>query len=178
MTSDPAPSAEPRPLHVLSFTLTRADALAFETLPREIQGWRLALLIVWIGLAGAAVSLLPPDWVSEENGWLFWAWMAGLGLIQYGLAVFAMTLLAHRRAALRLPGPAAVELHDHVDHLEWRENGRPSYVAPETIAQVITTPRHLFVRVEGQALIVPVRAFEDADEMMAYAAALERRIGD
>ena len=176
--ADSVTSPDPLPLESLSFTLTRADALAYETLPRDIRGWRLILLLVWMGLAGAVVSQLPEDWVGEEYRWRFWAWMAAFGSVQYGVAALVMTILAHLRAARRVPRPLPIEALDHVDHLEWRDADGSIHVAPKTIAQVVATPGHLFVEVDAKVLIYPARAFAGAGEMAAFAHALERRRGD
>lgn len=168
----------PKPLRRLSFTLTRADASAYETLPREIGGWRLILLFVWIGLGGMAVAMLPEGWVEEEGGWRFWALIAASGFAQYGLAMAVMNCCAHWRAARRLRHPVAVEMLDHIDHLEWRQGGVPFFVAPETINAIITTPAHAFVRAGGHVLILPVHAFGSGREMTAFVEELERRSGD
>lgn len=121
------------------------------------------------------MSMFPPDWVGEEGGWRFWAFLACGGLVQYGLATLTMSLQAHGRATRRLPHPVAVELLDHIDHLEWREGGAPHFVATETLGAITTTMAHLFVPVERQILIIPMRAFSDRNEMMVFGAELERR---
>lgn len=177
-TASEATSNGPQPFRHLSFMLTRADALAYETLPREIGGWRLILLFVWVGLGGMAVAMLPEGWVGEEGGWRFWAFIAASGFAQYGLAMVVMHLYAHWRAARRLRHPIAVEVLDHVDHLEWRENGVPVFVAPETINAIIKTPTHVFICVSGRVLILPTRAFGSGHDMTAFAEELERRSGD
>lgn len=158
--------------------LTRADASAYETLPREIGGWRLVLLFVWVGFGGLAVAMLPEDWVGEEGGWRFWAFIAASGFAQYGLAMVFMHLCAHWRAARRLRHPIAVEMLDHIDHFEWHEGGVPFFVVPASIDAIITTPTHVFVRVGGRVLILPTRAFGSGREMTAFAEELERRSGD
>lgn len=176
VSSDP-PIASP-PLRTLTFTLTRADALAYEALPREITGWRLVALLVWIGLAGAAVAQFPTEWVGEEGGWRFWALMMTGSLIQYGLATLAMTAHTHWRAARRRPQPSQVDVFDHGDRLAWREGGDTDLVSSEAIGDVITTPTHTFVPASGRVLILPLRAFLDRNQMIAFAAELERRRGE
>ncbi|WP_232627893.1 hypothetical protein [Methylobacterium sp. Leaf118] len=149
--------------------------MAYETLPREIVGWRFGVLLVWIGLAGAVVSQLPTEWVGEEGGWWFWALLLTGSLIQYGLASLAMTLRAHRRAARRRPRPSEVEIVDHLDRLEWREGGATEVIPCLAMEAILTAPAHVFVRVEGRVLIFPLRAFRDRDGMVAFATELERR---
>ncbi|MCX5580247.1 hypothetical protein [Kaistia terrae] len=168
----------PQPFSRYSFMLTRADALAYETLSREIIGWRRILLFVWIGLGGMVVAFLPENWVGDEGGWRFWALFLTSIAIQYGLAVVAMTASAYYRAARRLPNPVAVTMLDQVDHLEWQEQGVNSLVASETIGPVIETLTHLFVCVGDRVLILPLHAFGSRSEMAAFANELDRRSGD
>lgn len=158
--------------------LTRADGLTFETLPREIGGWRLILLFVWVGFGGLALAMLPEGWVGEEGGWRFWVLIAASGFAQYGLAMVGMRLLGYWRAARRLWHPIAVEMLDHIDHLEWREAGVPVFLAPETINVIVTTRMHIFVCIGDRVLILPARAFASAHEMTAFAEELERRRGE
>lgn len=174
-TSDEVTSDRRQPFRRLSFTLTRADALAYEMLPREIGGWRLILLFAWIGLGGMAVAMLPETWVGEEGGLRFWILIAGSGFAQYGLAMVVMHCLGFWRAARRLRQPISVEMLDHIDHLEWREGGIPLFVAPETISAIITTAAHAFVCVGGRVLMLPLRAFGSSGEMTAFAEELETR---
>ncbi|MGE3875233.1 MAG: hypothetical protein AB7F74_19945 [Parvibaculaceae bacterium] len=170
-----ATAKEPQPCRRLVFTLTRADALAYETLPREIGGWRLILLFVWISFGGMAVAMLPENWVGEEGGWRFWFFIAVSGFAQYRLAMVVMRMFRFWRASRRLRHPMAVEMLDHIHHLEWREGGVPFFVAPEAINAIITTPTHAFVHVYGRILIIPARAFGSRHEMSGFAEELERR---
>jgi hypothetical protein len=161
-----------------SFMLTRSDALAYETLPREIMGWRRILFFLWLASGGMVVAFLPLGWVGNEGGWRLWAFLLASLAIQYGLATVAMTAWAHYKAARRLPRPVAVTMLDHVDHLEWQEQGGVSVYAPETIGPVIETLTHLFIHVGDRVLILPVRTFGSGSEMSAFANELDRRAGD
>lgn len=158
--------------------LTRADALAYEMLPREIGGWRLILLFVWIGFGGMVVAMLPEDWVGEEGGWRFWLFIAASSVAQYGSAMVVMYMFRYWRAVRRLGHPIAVEMLDHIDQLEWREGGVPFFVAPETISAIIAAPAHAFVCVGRRVLILPARAFGSRREMTMFAEELERRSGE
>lgn len=177
MTSPPELPSIP-PLQRYAFVLTRADALAYETLPRELMGWRRILLILWVGSGGMVVAFLPEGWVGSEGGWRFWALFLTSLAVQYGLAMVAMTASAYRRAARRMPRPSEVTMLDHFDHLEWRENGVVSVIACETIGPVIETSTHLFVHAGGRVLILPLRAFGSPSEMSAFASELDRRSDD
>ncbi|MCX5568133.1 hypothetical protein [Kaistia nematophila] len=158
--------------------LTRADALAYETLPREIMGWRRILLFLWAGSGGMAVAFLPEGWVGGEGSLRFWAILLACVAIQFGLATAAMTAWAYVKAARRLPRPVAVTMLDHVDRLEWQEQGVISVFASETIGPVIQTLTHLFVHAGGRVLILPVRTFDGMAAMSAFANELDKRIID
>lgn len=121
------------------------------------------------------MAMLPEDWVGEEGGWRFWIFIVGSGAAQYGLAMLVMHFLGYWRAARRLRHPIAVEMLDQVDHFEWREDGVPFFVAPESINAIIATPAHAFVRVGRGVLILPLGAFASPHEMTAFAEELERR---
>jgi hypothetical protein len=162
------------PLETLAYTLTPADALAYETLPRELAGWRSALLVVWLGVAGGSVAWLPAELIGPEWGWRFW--LIGLGLVgvAYGIAAVAMTLTARRRARRRIPGPLAVELRRWGDHLEIERAGQRSFVAYETIAAVTVADAHVFVVAPPEVLIIPLRAFPDRAAMLVFGETVDR----
>lgn len=162
------------PLETLNYTLTSADALAYEMLPRDLVGWRRWLLLVWLGAAGSLVAWLPADLVGPEWGWRFWLFAVGFVGIAYGLASLAMTLDARRRARHRIPGPIAVELRQWGDHLDIERAGQRRFVAYETINAVIVAEAHVFIVVRPDVLIVPLFAFPGHPEMVAFGEAVDR----
>mgnify|MGYP001049358372 CR=1 FL=1 len=162
------------PLLQLTYTLTTADALAYEVLPREMVGWRKLLFFLWLGSVGAIIALLPPEWVGTEWGWQFWLVAIGLMGLAWLLAAAAMTVSRHLAARRRLPSPATVELKQWPDHLEIVTAGRQSFVAYETIAAVTTTPTHVFVTAPPQVVILPASAFASAAEMASFGEEIDR----
>lgn len=162
------------PLHTLTYTLTTTDALAFETLPRELVGWRKWLLLVWLAVAGGLVAFLPAEWVGPEWGWRFWLAALVLVGIAYGLATAVMTLATHRRARRRVPAPSVVTLEQWGDHLAVTIGGRQQFIAYETIADVAIGKSHVFITAPPEALIVPLSAFADRDEMTAFGEDIDR----
>ena len=162
------------PILTLTYTLTTADALAYEALPREMVGWRKWLLLVWLAVAGGLVAFLPTEWVGPEWGWRFWLAALVLIGIAYALAAAAMTLATRRRARKRIPAPTVATLEQWGDHLAVTVGGRQLFVAYETIADVAIGKSHVFITAPPEALIVPLSAFADRDEMTAFGEDIDR----
>lgn len=162
------------PLLTLTYTLTPADALAYEALPRELRGWRKWALLLWLASMGAVLTLLPRDWVGPEGGWRFW--VIGLALVglAYGIATVVMTLASHAQARRRMPASVAVTLEQWGDRLAIDADGRRSVIAWETIAGVTLGKAHVFIDAPPAVLIVPARAFADMAAMSAFAADVDR----
>lgn len=162
------------PLLTLTYTLTTADALAYEAMPRELIGWRKWLLLIWLAVAGGAVAFLPVEWIGPEWGWRFWLAALLLVGIAYGLAAAVMTLATHRRARRHIPAPMVVTLEQWGDHLAVTTAERQLFVAYETIADVAIGKSHVFITAPPEALIVPLTAFPDRDEMTAFGEDIDR----
>jgi hypothetical protein len=158
-----------QPLQTLAFTLTRADALAYES-ARPLIGWRKALFLVWLGLAGAWVALLPEAWIE---GWRFWVLGALAIGVHYLLATIALNLLARGRAARRVPRKLPTNIDIWGDHLTQQRGSDNLVVALETIAATTLTPTHLFIHVPPEVLIIPRSAFPDSTDAEALAARID-----
>jgi len=165
---------ETSPLRAFTYTLTTADALAYECLPREMRGWRKWLLLLWLAGMGGLVAFLPVEWVGPEGGWMFWvagALLVGLGWL---IATAIMTTATRRRARRRTPVAQVVTLEQWGDHLAVTVDGRQSFVAWETIAAVTLGKTHVFIDAPPQVIIVPLRAFDDSAAMSAFADDIDR----
>lgn len=161
-----------QPIETLYYTLTRADALAWEAQPREMRGWRKALFLVWLGLAGVWLALLPPALVGDRGDWRFWALGAALAGLHWLIAAGVMTLATHLRAGRRVPHPLPVQLDIWGDHLTVRIGNRLAVFADELTAAATLTATHLFIIAPPEVLIVPLTVFDSR----AAAAALVARI--
>lgn len=162
------------PLLTLTYTLTTADALVYEALPREMVGWRKWVLLVWLAAAGGMVAFLPGEWIGPEWGWRFWLIALVLVGVAYGVATAAMTLAMRRRARRRIPAPMVVTLEQWGDHLAVSISGRQLFVAYESIADVAIAKAHIFITAPPEALIVPLTAFADRDEMVEFGEHIDR----
>jgi hypothetical protein len=163
------------PILTLTYTLTTADALAYEALPREMVGWRKWLLLVWLALAGGSVAFLPTEWIGPEWGWRFWLIALALVGLAYAIATVVMTLATNRRARRRIPAPAVVTLEQWGDHLALTIGERQQFVAYETIADVAIGKAHIFITAPPEGLIVPLTAFTDRDGMVAFGEDIDLR---
>src|SRR3990167_9224596 len=150
------------PMRSAGYVLDWRDALAWEALPREMRGWRKAVMLLW--LAGAEGSLQ------------YYAVLVALLAVQYGIATVVLTGARYLRAWRLFPHPVQVRLDFWGDHLEESRSDlvAPQVIVPEYCGVFITTPSHMFVPyLRDQVLIVPVSAFDNAEAMRAEAASYE-----
>ncbi|HQZ11468.1 MAG TPA: hypothetical protein PK286_01165 [Devosia sp.] len=162
------------PLERLAYTLTSADALAYEALPREMTGWRKWAFLLWLAAAGVVLALLPRDWVGPEYGWRFWLALAVLFAAFWGIATLVMTLNVQRRARHRIPAARAVELTRRGNRLEITDAGRSYAVTYDAIADVTEAGDHLFITAPPEVIIVPLRAFESREQMSGFGREVDR----
>lgn len=161
--------AQATPMSVLHYRLTRADALAWETLPREMKGLRTLAFYFWLGCSGAALAALPQ---SLAGNWpsLRFALMALAMLALFGAAWIALgRILSHWRAGRRVPEPQQWTLEDWPDRLVARGAGGTMSVTAADISGLLRTPSHVFVGLGGgDVLIVPADAFPDTGSCQRF----------
>ena len=161
------------PVATYRYTLTRKDALAWEGLSRELRGWRRLLFLVWLGLAGFELALVPPDWIGDDYGWRFWLALLALVGLNWLIARLVVMLGRHLRAMRRIPASVEVELEEWGDHLTVRIGERNIVLAYEAVATTTLTATHLFIHAPPEVVIVPISAFADPSEADALAAVIE-----
>ena len=166
------------PIRTFGFTLTRADWAAYENLPAEARGWRKWIVFIFAALAGAGWSSIEesffPDGPGEATRWL-----GCLAVIAaaYGLATLALTLDRRRKIARR-PVPAGETLVAGGTDSLWTRNGGASRLhGMNDLQWPIYTTDHIFLQApRDEAVILPRRAFADADDMRSFALWLEQRM--
>ncbi|OHC56083.1 MAG: hypothetical protein A3D16_04935 [Rhodobacterales bacterium RIFCSPHIGHO2_02_FULL_62_130] len=164
------------PMRSAGYVLDWRDALAWEALPREMRGWRKAVMLLWLAGAGAVLALLPERVAGAEGSLQYYAVLVALLAVQYGIATVVLTGARYLRAWRRFPHPVQVRLDFWGDHLEESRSDlvAPQVIVPEYCGVFITTPSHMFVPyLRDQVLIVPVSAFDNAEAMRAEAASYE-----
>ncbi len=111
------------PTAVLHYRLTRADALAWERLPRELKGLRTLAFYLWLGCSGAALAALPQSlagtWPSLRFALMALAMLALFGAARLGFG----RALSHWRAGRRVPEPQQWTLEDWPDRMVARGAG-------------------------------------------------------
>ena len=158
-----------QPLRTYEYTLTPADALAYESLPRSLRGWRFYVLALWLASSGLVLALMPESWIGPEGGWLFW--LVGVALLGIAgvIAVAAMTLMKHLRAYRRVPAPLAMRVEEWAEHFSIEAGGRSRSLAFGDIVGTGATATHLFIVTRGDLLILPAHLFTDRGEMRLLA---------
>jgi hypothetical protein len=158
------------PIRTLSYSLTRADALAYKLLKHELTGWEKFRLLVFVGCGGLIVGLMPDD-LSPAVWWTIAVLVMGL----FGVLAIVWTNVSVRRQAAAIPLPeGVVELEEWSDRLIERSAVGVRSVAFEQIAQVIRTDGHIFIREGAAPLIIPKTAFNDAEDMRVFAEGIDK----
>lgn len=165
--------ASHNPIRTLSYTLTRADALAYKLLKHELTGWEKFRLLVFVGCGGLIVGLMPDD-LSPAIWWTIAVVVMGL----FGVLAIVWTNVSVRRQAAAIPLPeGVVELEEWGDHLVEKSAEGTRLLAFGTIAQVIHTGGHIFIREGAVPLIIPKTAFNDAEDMRVFAEGIDTASG-
>lgn len=159
------------PIRTFTYTVTRADALAWAVLRHELTGWDKLRLLLLISVAGLAAGMVPRT--LDPVAW--WSIVLGI-LAAAAVAAIVWTNVDVRRKAAALPvatGP--MTLMQWEDRLtEHHSSGRRD-VDIDRITQVVVAERHLFIREGTAPLIIPVAAFRDMEDMRAFAADIDQR---
>ena len=163
------------PLRTTTFTLTRADALAYEQASARFNPLGAMALALWLGLCGSAAWLMPPDWAGAHLAWSFSILVSILIAIGY---VLVLLLIAGRqwwRAGRRLRRPQEITLTEWPDRLGILGAGMPREVALRDIRESILTRTHLFLVTDSEVLILPRSAFAEEGVVEALAARIAGR---
>jgi hypothetical protein len=145
-----------------TFTLIRADALAYLRLKRGLPGWARWALGAWFVLGGMVWGLLP-DWIiGAEGSWQgLGSFLAIIGL-QFGALLLGREVWRHWRARQMVPTPRLGEYEEWIDCVAGSEIGSEdcAYLSPELIGEIVDGPNHIFVLNHNTRIVIPKRAFE------------------
>ena len=157
-----------------SFTLTRADALAYLRLRREWSGWAKWALGLWFMAGGMVFGVLPDGIAGPQGSWQNWGVFLSVLAVQYLLLLIAMQIWQHWRAARMVPVPRSAEYEEWVDCVAGSEidSRDTAYLSPELIGQVLDTANHIFILNANTRIVIPKRAFASAAEAQAVVARL------
>lgn len=164
-----------QPLERLRYRLTRADVAAFFALKREPQGWRKALVYLFL-LPCMAVAVHLAEGADDT------VWWAGLALGAFSAWALARLVLFvdRRQATARHPLPDGdTELQRWEDHLCVLADGHSAQVAYGQIGNVVAGEQHVFIlTAPDKAVIVPRQAFASADDMRRFAQQIDQASRD
>lgn len=157
------------PLRTATFTLTRADALAYEQASSRLKPLGTMALVLWLCLCGSAAWLIPPDWSGARFGWSFSILASVIIAIGYVLVLIGMSFRQWWRAGQRLRRPQEVTVAEHRDRLEIIGGGIPRNLPFADIRESILARTHLFLLSDDGVLIIPRNAFPEEGAVEALA---------
>lgn len=162
----PMPS---EPLRTTTYTLTRADALAFEQASSRLTPLGTMALVLWLILCGSAAWLIPADWSGFHFGWSFSILVSVLIAIGYVLVLLGLSFRQWWRAGRRLRRPQEVTLTEWPERLEIIATGLMPELRFAEIRESILDRAHLFLIADSGVLIVPRTAFAEEGVVEALA---------
>ncbi len=145
----------------IAYTLTAADALAYEQAAARLTPLGVLALLLWLGLWGAAAFFVPRDWAGPRLGWSFPVLVAVLGSIAYVLQLLAVALRQALAARRRIPRPLEMLVTPGAEHIDIVEAGVSRRLDLRDIRESLLSRTHLFLVSDGRVLILPRLAFED-----------------
>jgi hypothetical protein len=157
------------PLRTTTYTLTRADALAFEQASSRLTPLGTMALVLWLGLCGSAAWLIPADWAGSHLGWSFSILVSILIAIGYVLVLLGMSARQWWRAGQRVRRAQEVTLSEWPDRLQVIATGLMPELRFTEIRESILDRAHLFLISDSGVLIVPRNAFAEEGIVEALA---------
>jgi hypothetical protein len=149
------------PLRTTTFTLTRADALAYERAATRSTPLGVLMLLAWLGLWAGAAFLVPADWAGDRLGWTFPVLVSILVAIAFVLALLLQAARQSLAARRRLQRSTEMTVSEWPDRLEIVVAGTPRGLPLTQIRESILAGDHLFLISDADVLILPRRAFAD-----------------
>ena len=149
------------PLHTTTFTLTRADALAYEQAASRLTPLGVIALICWLGLWGAGALFIPPDWAGARLSLTSSLLVSVFVAMAYVLALLLIAFRQWLRARRRFRRPIEVTVSEWPDRLDLVGTGRLAPVGFADIRRSILSRTHLFLDTDEDVVILPRRAFPE-----------------
>jgi hypothetical protein len=172
------PQDDAPPIRSLRFQLGRDDIAAFENLPSEDAGWRRWVVLAFAALAGGMWAFAEEVFFGDDPSTLqHFAGLLGAIALAWGLGAWVLRLDKRRVIERRaLPqGETRVDIGD--DRLAVTEDGRTQTYLFEQMQWPIVTETHVFTQIGRiDRVILPLRAFGNADDMRSFALWLEQRM--
>ena len=161
------------PLRTTTFTLTRADALAYEQAAGRMTPLGVLALICWLGLCGAAALLVPDTWAGPRFGFASSLLVSVAVAIGYVLALLPIAIRQALRARRRIRRPTEVTVSEWSDRLDLVGVGRLDPIPFSGIRRTIPTRTHLLLEADQDVVILPRRAFAEEGALEDLARRIE-----
>ncbi len=161
------------PLHTTTFTLTRADALAYEQAAGRLSPLGVLALLCWLGLCGALAMFIPPEWAGPRLSLTASILISIFVAMGYVIALLVLAIRQWLAARRRLKRPVEITVGEWPDRLDITSLGLPRTLAFADIRRVILTRTHLLLETDGEPLILPRRAFPEEGSIEALARRIE-----
>jgi len=161
------------PIRTTTFTLGRADSLAYEQAASRLSPLAVIALICWLGLCGAAALLLPADWAGPRLSLSSSLLISVAVALGYVIALLLISVRQWWRARRRYRRPTEVTVTEWPDRLDLVGTGTLDAVPFTGIRRSLLTRTHLFLETDSEPVILPRRAFAEEGAVEDLA----RRIG-
>lgn len=161
------------PLHTTTFTLTRADALAYEQAAGRLTPLGVLALLCWLGLFGALAMFIPPDWAGPRLSLTANVLISIFVATGYVMALLVLAVRQWLAARRRLRRPVEITVGEWPDRLDIASLGLPRTLPFAEVRRVILTRTHLLLETDAEPLIIPRRAFPEEGSIEALAGRIE-----
>jgi hypothetical protein len=161
------------PIRTTTFTLSRADALAYEQAASRRTPLGVIALLCWLGLCGAAALLVPPDWAGARLSFSSSLLISLAVAIGYVIALLLISVRQWWRSRRRYRRPLEVTVTEWPDRLDLVGTGKLDAIPFAGIRRTLLTRTHLFLDTDAEPVILPRRAFAEEGAVEALAHRIE-----
>jgi hypothetical protein len=149
------------PIRTTTFTLSRADSLAYEQAASRLSPLAVIALICWLGLCGAAALLVPADWAGSRLSLSSSLLISVAVALGYVIALLVIAVRQWWRARRRYRRPLEVTVTEWPDRLDVVGTGTLDAVPFTGIRRNLLTRTHLFLETDAEPVILPRHAFAE-----------------
>ena len=161
------------PIRTTTFTLSRADALAYEQAASRLTPLGVIALLCWLGLCGAAALLIPADWAGARLSFSSSLLISLAVAIGYVVALLLIAVRQWWRSRRRYRRPLEVTVTEWPDRLDLVGTGKLDAIPFTGIRRTLLTRTHLFLDTDAEPVILPRRAFAEEGAVEALAHRIE-----
>jgi hypothetical protein len=149
------------PIRTTTFTLSRADSLAYEQAASRLTPLGVIALICWLGLCGAAALLIPADWAGPRLSFTSSLLVSVAVALGYVVALLLISVRQWARARRRYRRPIEVTVTEWSDRLDLVGTGTLDAIPFTGVRRTLLTRTHLFLETDAEPVVLPRRAFAE-----------------